>query len=48
MIKDHLHVMNETDRTIVALLWHENIIDRLEKYNINKIIFNGEILLKIY
>jgi len=35
LIKDHLHVMNETDRTIVALLWHENIIDRLEKYNIN-------------
>jgi DNA polymerase III delta prime subunit len=35
LMKDHLHVMNETDRTIVALLWHENIIDRLEKYNIN-------------
>jgi DNA polymerase III delta prime subunit len=35
-MNDHLHVMNETDRTIVALLWHENIIDRLEKYNINK------------
>ena len=34
-MNDHLHVMNETDRTIVALLWHENIIDRLEKYNIN-------------
>jgi DNA polymerase III delta prime subunit len=35
-MNEHLHVMNETDRTIVALLWHENIIDRLEKYNINK------------
>ena len=23
--------MNETDRTIVGLLWHENIIDVLEK-----------------
>ena len=23
--------MNETDRTIVALLWHENIIDMLQK-----------------
>ena len=23
--------MNETDRTIVALLWHENIVDYLEK-----------------
>ena len=22
--------MNETDRTIVGLLWHENIIDPLE------------------
>lgn len=35
LMNEHLHVMNETDRTIVALLWHENIIDRLEKYNIN-------------
>ena len=35
LMNDHLHVMNETDRTIVALLWHENVIDRLEKYNIN-------------
>jgi len=25
----HNHFMNETDRTIVALLWHENIIDML-------------------
>ena len=24
--------MNETDRTIVGLLWHENIIDILDKY----------------
>ena len=28
--------MNETDRTIVALLWHENIIDMLENTDINK------------
>ena len=35
-LNEHLHVMNETDRTIVALLWHENVIDRLEKYNINE------------
>jgi len=28
---DHLTIMNETDRTIVGLLWHENIIDVLEK-----------------
>ena len=26
----HLEMVNETDRTIVALLWHENIIDVLE------------------
>ena len=26
-IEDHLVIMNETDRTIVGLLWHENIID---------------------
>jgi hypothetical protein len=24
---NHLTIMNETDRTIVGLLWHENIID---------------------
>jgi len=30
-INDHLNIMNETDRTIVGLLWHENIIDVLEK-----------------
>lgn len=31
-IEDHLNVINETDRTIVGLLWHENIIDVLDKY----------------
>jgi DNA polymerase III delta prime subunit len=30
-INEHLSVMNETDRTIVGLLWHENIIDVLGK-----------------
>ena len=25
-INDHIIVMNETDRTIVGLLWHENIM----------------------
>ena len=30
-IEDHLTIMNETDRTIVGLLWHENIIDILGK-----------------
>ena len=30
-ISDHNVLMNETDRTIVALLWHENIIDAISK-----------------
>jgi len=30
-LDDHLTLMNETDRTIVGLLWHENIIDVLGK-----------------
>ena len=29
-IKDHNIIMNETDSTIVGLLWHENIIDLIE------------------
>jgi len=28
-IEEHNQFMNETDRTIVALLWHENIVDML-------------------
>jgi hypothetical protein len=35
-MKDHNIIMNETDRTIVGLLWHENIIDVLNKINIKK------------
>jgi len=30
-LDEHLTVMNETDRTIVGLLFHENVIDVLEK-----------------
>jgi hypothetical protein len=30
-LEHHNKFMNETDRTIIALLWHENIIDKLEK-----------------
>ena len=30
-IEEHGVFMNETDRTTVALLWHENVVDRLEK-----------------
>ena len=35
-INEHNTFMNETDRTIVALLWHENIIDVIEKEPIEK------------
>jgi DNA polymerase III delta prime subunit len=30
-LEEHSTIMNETDRTIVGLLWHENIIDVLAK-----------------
>jgi len=36
-IDDHLSIINETDRTIIGLLWHENIIDVFPKYD-NKLI----------
>jgi DNA polymerase III delta prime subunit len=32
-LQEHNAIMNETDRTSVGLLWHENIIDVLEKLN---------------
>lgn len=32
-INEHATFINETDRTIVALLWHENIADCLDKYD---------------
>lgn len=35
-ISSHITVMNETDRTIVGLLWHENIIDVLNKFPLQK------------
>ena len=34
-IEEHLNIMNETDRTIVGLLWHENIVDVLNKMKKN-------------
>ena len=37
-LDDHLYLMNETDRTIVGLLWHENIIDVLNKHSWKKTI----------
>jgi hypothetical protein len=35
-IQDHNTFMNETDRTIVALLWHENIVDAISATNKDK------------
>jgi DNA polymerase III delta prime subunit len=35
-IDNHLTIMNETDRTIVGLLWHENIIDVIGKMKMNE------------
>jgi len=44
----HNHIMNETDRTIVALLWHENIVDVLGKFpNKESIPFYNDILENI-
>jgi len=34
-INEHMEIMNETDRTIVGLLWHENIIDVIGKMKPN-------------
>jgi hypothetical protein len=36
-LKDH-SIMNDADRTIVGLLWHENIIDLFEKMNVEQVI----------
>ncbi len=41
-MNDHIKLINETDRTIIALLWHENVIDLLSKYN------NNELVIPIY
>lgn len=37
-IEKHNNIMNETDRTSVGLLWHENIIDTIEKIDRRKAI----------
>jgi hypothetical protein len=34
-MEEHSRFMNETDRTIVALLWHENIVDLISSKNNN-------------
>jgi|TARA_B110000483_G_scaffold184623_1_gene218392 hypothetical protein len=46
-IKDHNMVMNETDRTSVGLLFHENIIDVLNDSKENTIPFYSEMLENI-
>ena len=45
LISNHLELMNETDRTSVGLLYHENIIDQLEdKKKEESIVFYNDIL----
>lgn len=34
-MEDHSQIINETDRTIVALLWHENVVDCLQQLPID-------------
>jgi hypothetical protein len=36
-LQDHV-IMNDTDRTIVSLLWHENIIDMFDKIDIQEVV----------
>ncbi len=44
-LNEHASIMNETDRTSVGLLYHENIIDVLKKYDKKEAIsFYSEIL----
>jgi DNA polymerase III delta prime subunit len=43
-ISDHNTLMSETDRTIVGLLWHENIISVLNKKNETSIPFYNKVL----
>lgn len=37
-IHQHNKIINETDRTIIALLWHENIVDTFNKEKLSKVI----------
>lgn len=37
-INEHNKIINETDRTIIALLWHENIVDTFDKHKLSKVI----------
>ena len=47
-VSDHSKIMNDTDRTSVGLLYHENIIDTIDKNNSkDKINFYSKILKNI-
>ena len=35
-IQDHIVILNETERTIIGLLWHENVVNSLEKQKLEK------------
>jgi len=37
-LSEHNRVINETDRTIVALLWHENIVDVLSHFSNDQVL----------
>ena len=37
-LEKHNKIINETDRTIIALLWHENIVDNFHDSPLNKVI----------
>ena len=46
-LSSHANFMNETDRTIVGLLWHENIVDKVGtvvKNTFNKLKFYDKVL----
>jgi len=48
LINQHLELMNETDRTSVGLLYHENIIDRIDDIGKDKsIVFYNKVLNNI-
>ena len=48
LLTNHLELMNETDRTSVGLLYHENIIDQIEDIDKDKsIVFYNKILNNI-
>ena len=48
-LSEHSNIMNETDRTSVGLLWHENIIDAIERIDkVKTIPFYIEQFLKLH